>query len=395
MKWSKLNRENIRSNLSRIKVFKLREISFRVFTGMILTLILLILIFLALGSSQILPLSTSSSAPEIEGQPQGIDNPHGPIGGNPLPTADIPPFTPPPDAFNRDFPGGGFGDSPDRWTGNPPDNDMDFPTVELPTIQPPGGGIGDITPPPQPERPINTAPRPIDPGDGGVGNNDSQDIFDFSFGNRSVKAKFMPVISFFNYTDFNINLGFFGAFTIDIEAIIDGMIFVLLISLIIIGYNVLLPKVLQIRNIVSNEYADIETLAEADLIKAQETKIKAERMKKLLVFQDHVDEIIERSEFRLKTQSAYMTILSGYQELDEAFNSFAALKRDQGTTPLEHAHKIFETGEINNDILEKLVQLFYIVRFGEKEVFESHGREFIEYLKTLIVQGEIHIELQS
>jgi hypothetical protein len=88
------------------------------------------------------------------------------------------------------------------------------------------------------------------------------------------------------------------------------------------------------------------------------------------------------------------TIISGYHELDQAFAAFSKLIRTKDLTPLEHARLNFVTGEIDNYQLEEIVNLFYITRFGHKELTNRDGEQFILHLKQLVISREI-LELED
>ncbi|MFV2014041.1 MAG: hypothetical protein ACC656_01310, partial [Candidatus Heimdallarchaeota archaeon] len=123
---------------------------------------------------------------------------------------------------------------------------------------------------------------------------------------------------------------------------------------------------------------------------------KKERVRRLLVFKDHVDELIERSRVRIELKTPPHTIIIGYHELDKAFSEFSSLIRTKDITPLEHAHKHFETGEIENTILEKIVDLFYLTRFATVEITKQDGYSFIEYLDQLVLdKSKISDKLKS
>ena len=113
-----------------------------------------------------------------------------------------------------------------------------------------------------------------------------------------------------------------------------------------------------------------------------------------MVFKDHVDELVVKSKRRLADSGAVKMVVMGYHDLDNAFNHFAKLERSRDLTPLEHSEIEFITGEIDNQSLRKIVDLFYLTRFGHKELTEHHAKEFIRHLEQLVIEDSL-IEMEG
>ncbi|MCE7737118.1 MAG: hypothetical protein GPJ54_19685, partial [Candidatus Heimdallarchaeota archaeon] len=190
---------------------------------------------------------------------------------------------------------------------------------------------------------------------------------------RDNKARNLPAIRWLDNSSLSIEFPTLPSLNINIT--IEGLVFlILLLSVLYLNKN-FLPELLdRLERGDEEEFATNMSNFFVNVVRQSDEKMRKEtRLKKLLVFKDHIDKLIERSTERMETTGAEDTIITGYYELDSAFAVFRKLIRTKDITPLEHAKHPFETGEIDNDKLEELVNLFYISRFGDRSMTEQDG----------------------
>ncbi|MHA2099614.1 MAG: hypothetical protein ACW99A_13140 [Candidatus Kariarchaeaceae archaeon] len=203
-----------------------------------------------------------------------------------------------------------------------------------------------------------------------------------TIGERRDKARNLPTVEFVDLGLFNFNLHKI----VNMKIIgINSILFLSLLALPIIVLNKIIPNWTNRLH----EFDDEDDYSDPFFVIPSRNlamlKRKKDRVRRLLIFKDHVGKVIERSKIRIERKTPSHTIILGYYELDNAFSKFTSLKRTKDVTPLEHAHKHFETGEINNDALEKIVELFYRTRFGTLEIIKQEGQDFINCLEKLVM----------
>lgn len=360
---------------------------------MLLMIVLLgTIIFLNLGSSRTEDYSQQEALPELVGNPGEISLPTQPGGGFNFSNdfTNFPEFQPPtelfdPDLFNPDDWGGGI-----NFTGVPGDlPDFSFPTVDFPKFtfpsftppawEPPDFSRPTINPPTftKPTVPTPTIDQNNNTNDGG---------FNITLPERDNKARNLPMINWFDNSSINIDFPSFP--DLDISITIEGFVFVILLLSVLYLNKKFIPDLLS--KLERGDHEEHETKTSqffVSISKPSEEEVKKkERLKRLIVFADHIDELIERSQERMEITGAEDTIITGYHELDSAFAVFRKLIRTKDVTPLEHAKHTFETGEIDNDRLEEIVNLFYISRFGHRTMTEQDGWDFIDNLYNLVIK---------
>lgn len=240
----------------------------------------------------------------------------------------------------------------------------------------PGGG-------PIPEQPIFN-PKP---GSTDTGNN-------VTLEERSDKARNLPEIKFVDLSFINFN--FINISNLKVAVQVNSILFLSLLIMPIFIMNKIVPNFVRRLDDFDHNKSNLDTLFVMPKRNLAALRRKKERVRRLLIFKDHVDELIKRSQIRLERKTPSHTIIIGYHELDKAFSEFSSLIRTKDITPLEHSHKHFETGEIKNIILEKIVDLFYRTRFATVEISKRDGNKFIEHLDQLVIdKSQIADKLKS
>jgi hypothetical protein len=346
-----------------------------------------------LGGSQTSEYWDSNDAVEYNGNPQRTDFPGQdsegiPGGWNGTEFENMPKFIPPADWIGSSW-GDGF-EPPSGVDNGGIDKIDDLPSGDL-KIPTDVGGLK-VDPPPDilngddfdtdPQLPPDWKPNPIKPLD-----NPDPNAGNFSLPERNVKGRNLPAANFLNFSKMNINLPSLGGISLDAK--IENISFVVILLILLYLINSLVPQVLRKLDlaVIGAPESSMDLFIQPS---REELRKQRERTKRLLVFKDHVDELIKRSESRLQKKGAMGTIITGYHELDDAFGEFAKLKRTKDRTPLEHAVQHFETGEISNPSLKGIVDLFYLTRYGHRELEFSDGVLFISLLTQLVLSDLQH-----
>lgn len=200
---------------------------------------------------------------------------------------------------------------------------------------------------------------------------------------RNDKARNLPNVEFVDLSFFNFDV--FNIFKLRNIIGFNSVIFLLLLTMPIVILNKIVPNwVTRL-----DEFDDVRSYNDTLFVMPKRNlgalKRRQERVKRLLVFNDHIGELIERSKIRIERKTPSHTIIIGYHELDKAFSKFSSLIRTKDVTPLEHSQQHFETGEIDNAALEKIVNLFYFTRFASSEINKQKGYDFIDQLNALVL----------
>ncbi|MHA2091225.1 MAG: hypothetical protein ACW98K_10230, partial [Candidatus Kariarchaeaceae archaeon] len=375
---------------SRANISKLNRTRF---IALILLALLVLVTYNSLGGSQTSEYWDSNDAVEYNGNPQRTDFPGQdsegiPGGWNGTEFENMPKFIPPADWIGSSW-GDGF-EPPSGVDNGGIDKIDDLPSGDL-KIPTDVGGLK-VDPPPDilngddfdtdPQLPPDWKPNPIKPLD-----NPDPNAGNFSLPERNVKGRNLPAANFLNFSKMNINLPSLGGISLDAK--IENISFVVILLILLYLINSLVPQVLRKLDlaVIGAPESSMDLFIQPS---REELRKQRERTKRLLVFKDHVDELIKRSESRLQKKGAMGTIITGYHELDDAFGEFAKLKRTKDRTPLEHAVQHFETGEISNPSLKGIVDLFYITRYGHRELEFSDGVLFISLLSQLVLSDLQH-----
>jgi len=347
---------------------KYRQLNRRSIVFLLLVILIGTIFFLNIGGSETQDFDTTGETPELIENPSQADfsfpdgfNFSQAIGGQLTPPSDFDPDLIPPGGFiNGSFDGDFSVPSLPDFT--PPD--ITVPTFSPPTITPPGN-----------TGPTGTA---TDPGFNNTRGDNNVTLID-----RQDKARNLPNITIPGFDLFNFDL---PTFSIDFQFSLLSALFLILMFGLLYFNKMLLPDLL---SKLSNDDGST-TFEKTFFVHApgitEDQKEKIERARRLVIFKDHVDELIERSRIRIDEEGPDLTIVKGYHELDKAFASFSKLIRDKSVTPLEHARTNFETGEIDNQILEEIVNLFYLNRFGYRKMTKNDGYDFIDNLIKLVIK---------
>lgn len=288
--------------------------------------------------------------------------------------------------YPASFGNGSFGGLPDLGNGGPnvggggTSPPLDIPPLDTPTppdaggIQNPGGagsGVG------SPGSGTNFTPPDLN-GQNNTSTGNGTQVFNPT----SDKARNLPKLKFLNFGGINLNFINLGQLIPlnDFGAI--SYIFILLSAVFLNGNFI--PMFFKRLEDLEHSGSENESIFFVPKKRIEDEKKRKERIRRLMVFKDHVDELIERSKTRIEDHTASQTIVVGYHELDHAFSEFANLIRTKDITPLEHAHSHFEEGEISAEILEKIVALFYLSRYGRRDLEKKYGFLFIDLLENLV-----------
>jgi len=366
-------------NFTRTKRIGRRRIIITIIIAFILTLIIS-----SIGSSRTENFSNTEEEIDLQDSPQGLQG---------IPSMNNTNFN-----WTRDFnelnngsiPGAGLqnltdigniGDI-DEIIGINPNDTLNLPDLGDPNLGDPN--IPNIQPPGQID--VNPPDSNIDPDNGFGDGSTDPGTNRFLPENRENKARNLP--------SFGINLKEIfdklktklpdvSNFKISQQSIIILTTFMLIIYV----KNQFLPNLL--RDIQEGPSMTSNQLFIKSKKEKTDKNYQRERERRLLMFKDHIIEITLRCKSRLEKEGHSSVIIDGYQELDHAFALFTRLKRQIGDTPLEHALKHFESGEISNFHLSGIVELFYQIRYGHKELERQHGVEFINHLENLIISTNI------
>lgn len=211
---------------------------------------------------------------------------------------------------------------------------------------------------------------------------------------RSDKARNLPRFDFIDLSF--INFGSYNPSGVMSTLKSNSLIFIALLAMPIVIINKIVPNFVNKLDEFDDETHQQDSLFVLPKNRMAQLKRKKERVQRLLVFGDHIRDLVKRSEIRIQKKTPSHTIIIGYYELDEAFSKFTPLKRTSDTTPLEHSRQYFETGEVDNEVLEKIVDLFYLTRFASIEIKMEDGLNFVSYLNRLIPsKSEITQKLKS
>lgn len=364
------------------------------------------LIYMQIGSSEITPYETAENPIVLKEKPKDFSIPNQDnddiIGGfnisedfNELPGFNIPAnvIANLPESFGS----GTYGGIPDL--------DAAIDDAINGGIKDPTGGGFDIP---------DIDPNLINPGDdlgggNGVSNNNGGTGGDTIFGSgqpvgtstpsnksltgRNDKARNLPEVGFIDLSFINFN--FLNFQNIQIQISVVKTLFVVLLFVPLIMNNIVTPILLKASEEFDINSPKVDSIFFKPKPNLAELKRKKERVRKLLIFKDHVDRLIFVSEERIKVESAAHTIIYGYHELDRAFGEFSKLIRSKHMTPLEHSNQHFETGEINNAALESIVNLFYEARYANRNLPKEAGFNFINLLTKLVLEKyEIEAQLR-
>lgn len=375
--------ENDKGLGKRIKSLRYGKLDRRKFVVILLIILILIVAFLSYGGSITNPFSTTGGAIELQENPEQLELPNiGDGGVNLTGDFDIGENFTIPDDFLTDNP---FTDI-DLINGSLPD--IEFPDIQFPNVSFPEISIPSIDPPTLPDPDIPTSnpniTTPTITNTNGTGLN-------FTLPERDNKARNLPEIKPFNISFGEIELPSIPVLNLNIRITVEGLVFISILLLTLVLNKKFIPDI--IRKLEEGGDSDGEEPVVANYFitgpKIKEDKKKIERLKRLIVFRDHVNELIKKSKSRLEAMGSEETIITGYHELDQAFAAFSKLIRSKDLTPLEHARLNFITGEIDNYRLEEIVNLFYITRFGHKELTNKDGEQFIMHLMHLVISKEI------
>jgi hypothetical protein len=204
---------------------------------------------------------------------------------------------------------------------------------------------------------------------------------------RNDKARNLPIFSFIDLSFLNFDFLNISKLSVSIKT--TSLLFLAFLAMPVLVMNKVVPNFIKRLHEFDENKGNVESLFVMPRGSLAALRRRKERVRRLLVFKDHVDELIERSKIRIEKKTPAHTIIIGYHELDRAFSEFTSLVRTKDVTPLEHAHMHFETGEIENEILEKIVELFYLTRFATREITKPDGERFIDYLGDLVVDKSI------
>ena len=288
-----------------------------------------------------------------------------------------------PDSFGKDS---AYGEFPEIDPNNPENPIIDDEGFKLPgNIKPPG-----LDPNIDPGSPGGGLIGG-DPGIGGGGDslpfNPSTGSSDTSsnttLSKRSDKARNLPRIDFIDLSALNFN--FINISNLNLNLGTNFLIFLGVLAMPIIIINKIVPNFITKLDEFDSNQSNIDSIFVLPHKSITALKKKKERVKRLLIFKDHVEELIKRSKIRIERASPSHTIIIGYHELDKAFSEFSSLVRRKDITPLEHSKMHFETGEIDNKVLTRIVDIFYLSRFGHRELVKEDGNKFIENLDILVI----------
>ena len=367
----------------RIRSMRYGKLDRRKFVIILIIILILIVAFLSYGGSITNPFSSTGESIELQENPGQLELPNiGDGGANLTGDFDIGENFTLPEDFLTDNP---FTDI-DLINGSLPD--IEFPDIEFPNVSFPDIDI-DIDPPTLPDPDITISnpniTTPI------ITDNTNNTGSNFTLPERENKARNLPEIKPFNFSLGEIELPSIPILNLDIRVTVEGLVFISILLLTLILNKKFIPDI--IRKLEESGFSEDKEAVVANYFitgpKVKEDKKKVERLKRLIVFRDHVNELIKRSRSRLESEGAEETIISGYYELDLAFAAFSKLIRSKDLTPLEHSRLNFITGEIDNYRLEEIVNLFYITRFGHKELTNKDGEQFIMHLMHLVISKEI------
>ncbi len=209
-----------------------------------------------------------------------------------------------------------------------------------------------------------------------------------NFTKLPAKSRYMPQIQLNETISFNVNL-----FGIKFNYQLTIRQFLFFVSIVFMFFAVgFLPSALSrldkdrfIKKTTMSFEIDKPATVISPQQSEQEIKRKRERMKRLINFKDHLWVIVEWTKSNMDLYSPRELIIETYHKIDNAFSKFTKLKREIGETPLEHAQKHFEKGEINNAALEDIVETFYLARYGKKELTKQHVLQLLNDLENLVI----------
>ncbi|MHA2249890.1 MAG: hypothetical protein ACXAD7_05990 [Candidatus Kariarchaeaceae archaeon] len=382
------------SRFQRISDIKPPNLSRTKIVAVLLVVFIGTIVFMSLGSSETNQYQKTEGEVGVNQIPDNYDVPgqsSGSPGGFNFSGDDfgqLPGFNPPADMAGAGYGGGfdlpdgsspNFGDPGDYNFGDPGDYNFGDPNMDVPSIEPPSLPNPSIDPPSV--SPPSVSPPSLDApsaGDANAGN--------VSLPSRSVKGRNLAKLQFFNISKLDINLPGFGNIKLNLDT--ENVAFILVLFMVLYLNKSVVPQLLkkleEAKSSGTSQTADI--FIKPSKKELAEIKRARERAKRLLVFKDHVDELIKRSEKRLESDGTVSTIVTGYHELDHAFGEFSKLKRTKDLTPLEHARTQFETGEIDNNKLKEIVRLFYLTRYGHRMLKHKDGMYFIDLLAKLVIK---------
>ncbi|RMG19681.1 MAG: DUF4129 domain-containing protein, partial [Methanobacteriota archaeon] len=216
-------------------------------------------------------------------------------------------------------------------------------------------------------------------------NNGSLPLPSINFSKMPARSRYMPQFNLSSVLQFDLKLGgFFLQIKISLGQILffGSVIFLYFAT----GYLLdVLSKIDEDRFIKKKERkTEMKPDTTSEKLTEEEIKRKRERRRRLINFRDHIHVISAWVKANLDSIPPSELVIATYHKLDDAFAKFSKLKRDIGDTPLEHSHKHFEKGEINNDILEQLVHLFYYARYGQRELSLSQAKQMVDLLENLV-----------
>lgn len=360
------------------------------------------ILFSAIGGSVTNPFDTSEENPEFQDSPNDVNLPNSNENGFNYSDFGDPPegFNPPADLIGDLIGGGGIGSGGGGPSLEPPEDpnggDDGF---EIPPGTPPGNGNdgggndgndggndgNDNDGPIDNPGPVN--PNPSDNNDSGTDKNNSRDLINFPTQPNKARNLYnlSSIVLFPNSnSSVSINVNFPSLPTIGI----NNLFFLVLIFTILYIPKSVIARLIQ-------ETRDTDNEAEKDEQdsifftpdkSALELRREKERQRRLENFSDHIQVIINDMNEKLEQGiNCQEIITSSYLQLDTAFSNFIDLKRDKAATPLEHAQEHFETHEISNKALNNIVNLFYLSRFGNKDMQVSHVKNFINQLDNLVL----------
>ena len=368
----------------------------RAILAVILVLLLGAVIFYFQGSSQTESVDEQEPVPDFDTTPgQPFSSPGGIGDGSlpslPLPDGEIPNLpTIPPDVL-PDVGGGG-----QDWGVSEIDFSNQNPSLPTPTETnfpfPSEFPSGINTPPDFSQNPGFSRPSApsisVNPGENPPNkeNNGSFTLPSINFSKMPARSRYMPQINLTSVFEFDFEL---GELSLTIKISLRQFLFLLAVPFLYFATGYLLDYLSKIdeERFISKRENEIEKAEPEDAkktISEEEIKRKRERRRKLINFRDHLHVISEWARSNLEVMKPSELAIETYHRLDEAFAKFSNLKRNIGDTPLEHSHRHFEKGEINNEVLEELVHLFYYARYGQRELTRSHAEKMIELLENLV-----------
>lgn len=230
-------------------------------------------------------------------------------------------------------------------------------------------------------------PISINPGGNGSDpKNANFSFFSFNFSKMPARSRYMPQLNLSSIFQIDLKI---GGFNIELRITLRQVLFFVAIVFLYISSGFLIEKLSRLdeKQFITQRKKELDVRQETTEVNkqaAEELKRRRERVKRLKTFRDHLLAISEWVKSNIDSLDPSLLVVTTYHRLDDAFAKFSNLRREPGDTPLEHALQHFEQGEINNEVLERLVHLFYYARYGKKELTVSDADLLVYLLENLV-----------